>query len=170
MAKVLVGNGSAAAAGRSGSEPLSVVLTPLLAFGLVLLAVSSVDLGLLWWPLRFGTGEWEFGTTSRTFDSLALGTTGFVFLVVTASARRSTRALRVLGVAAVVGLAALIGMLILYWLNVPVALRSVPEQTRAAVQTSVVRSTAFALLYIALFFWLSWYTWRRAGAAKGASK
>jgi hypothetical protein len=150
---------------RGDAYALSGVFPPLVAFGLVLAGVAIVDLGLLWSPLRFGTGEWEFGTASRTFDSLALGTTGFVFLVMAASARGAVLGLRVLAVLALVGFVALIGTLLLYWSNVPLALSAVPEQTRSALERSIARSTSFALLYIVLFGWLSWFTWRRASVA-----
>lgn len=140
---------------------------PMVAFGLVLLGVGIVDLGLAWWPLRFGTAEWEFGTASRTFNSLALGSTGFVFLVMAAAVRSWVTALRVLAALALIGCIALAGTLVMYLSHVPVALGAVPADTKATLEMAIFRSTSFALMYIVLFGWMSWFTWRRAGAGKG---
>lgn len=152
----------------SAAGVASAIVPPFTAFGLVLLGVGIVDLGLVWWPLQIGTGEWEFGVASRTFTSLALGTTGFVLLVVAAAAQGWVLGLRVLAVLALVGLLFLLGALLLFGTNVPVALSVVPDQTRPALVRSIGRTVAFAALYIPLFGWMSWFTWRRAGAAKGA--
>ena len=144
------------------------IVPPLTAFGLILVAVGMIDLGLAWWPPMFGRGEWEFGTASRTFNSLALGATGYVFLVMAASLRRWALGLRSLSVVSAIGFLALAGVLLLYWKNVPVALAAVPEQSRPALEQAILRSTSFAVLYILLFGWLSWFTWRRGGAGRGA--
>jgi hypothetical protein len=141
------------------------IVPPFAAFGLVLLAVGVVDLGLAWWPLQLGSGEWEFGTASRTFNSLALGSTGFVFLVVAASAQGWVFGLRVLAGLSVLGVLLLLGALTLFGLNVPVALGAISEQARPTLVRAIGRTTVFAVLYIGLFGWLSWFTWRRAGAA-----
>lgn len=166
MTKVLVGREAARSAPVVSAPNLAeAVIPPLTAFGLVLSSVGVVDLGLAWFPLRFGVGEWEFGVASRTFDSLALGTTGFVFLVVAAAARYSAPALRVLGVLSVLMTVALASVITLYALNAPVALQFVDEGTRALLLRAMFRTSAFAGLYITLYGWLSWFTWRRAGAA-----
>lgn len=153
--------------GKQGAAPASALVPPLVAFGLVLVGVGVVDLGFAWWPLRFGVGEWEFGTASRTFNSLALGTTGLVFLVVGASARRSRGWLRVLTVISVLGFLFVVGTFGLFALNAPVALRAVPAQGHSTLVRSIVRTTAFAVLYMVFFAWLSRYTWRRGSGAKG---
>ena len=145
------------------------IVPPFVAFGLVLAAVGIVDIGLAWWPLRFGVGEWEFGTASRTFDSLALGTTGFVLLTVAASIERRVWALRTLAVAATVACVALLGVLMLYGLNAPIALGAITEQARPLLKQAMLRTLCFAGLYITLYGWLGWFTWRRCGAVrKGA--
>lgn len=138
---------------------------PLQAFGLVLCGVGVVDIGLLWWPLQLGTGEWEFGVISRTFDSLALGTTGLVFVTAAAAVRGRVVALRILSIVAVLLFCWLAASFLLYALNVPVALNAVPEQVRPQLVRAIGRTTAFAGLYIAFFGWLGWFTGRRAGAA-----
>jgi hypothetical protein len=171
MTKVILGREAAKPihAVSAGGLAASIV-PPLFAFGLVLFGVGLVDLGLVWIPFRFGVGEWEFGTASRTFDSLALGTTGFVFLAVAASARGWDVVLRLLAAAAVVIMVALLGAFILYALNAPLALRAIDDSARTLLLRAMFRTTAFAGMYILLFGWLSWFTWRQAGAAmRGAT-
>ena len=139
---------------------------PFLAFGLVVTAVGIIDLGIAWWPLRFGVGEWEFGMASRTFNSLALGTTGFIFLVVAVSARRSVWGLRAVAALATVAFLGLLMIAALFALNVPVALGAVEALVRPSLETAILRTSCFAVLYIALYGWLSWFTWRRSGVEK----
>lgn len=152
---------------RPARDVAPALAPPMIAFGLVLLGVGIVDLGLAWWPLRFGTPEWEFGTASRTFNSLALGSTGFMFLVMAAVVRDSVMGLRVLAGLALIGCIALAGTLVLYLSHVPVALGAVPADTQSTLVRAIFRSTTFALLYIVLFGWMSWFTWRHAGVGKG---
>ena len=154
----------------AASYRLSEFLPPFVAFGFVLCGVGLIDLGMAWWPLRFGTGEWEFGIASRTFDSLALGTTGFIFLVGAASVRGRPLELRILGALSLLVLLVLLGAAFLFVSNAPIALSQVPAEARSALVRAITRTTSFAVLYIVLFSWLSWFTWRRSGAAaKGGS-
>jgi hypothetical protein len=152
---------------RPASTPASVagLVPPLIAFGLVLLGVGMVDLGFAWLPLRFGVGEWEFGTASRTFDSMALGTTGFAMLVAASAVRNRPAELRVLGVLSLLVVLFLLGAAFLYVRQAPMAMAQVPEQARDALSRAMVRTALFAGLYVVLFSWFSWFTWRRAGAA-----
>lgn len=149
----------------SPATALSGFLPPLIAFGLVLCGVGIVDLGLAWWPLRFGTAEWEFGMASRTFDSLALGTTGFALLVAAAAARNRPVELRVLAAVSLLLVVVLLGVAMLYALNAPVALSRIPDEARSALTRAMTRTTLFAGMYLVLYGWFSWFTWRRAGAA-----
>lgn len=152
---------------RSTEATLQSIAKPLLAFGLVLVGVGVIDVALAWFPLRFGVGEWEFGTASRTFDSLALGTTGFVFISLSATIRGWALALRALAVVAAVVLLFLLAAYVLYALNIPIALGAVSGERHRIMQRAIVRTTAFAGMYTVLFGWLSWFTWRLGGAEKG---
>lgn len=153
---------------RTAEEVLRSVASVFLAFGLVLVGVGIVDLAMAWFPFRLGVDEWEFGTASRTFDSLALGTTGFVFVVVAATLKQWSLAQRILGGVAAVVLVLLLMVYALYGMNIPIALAAVSAETETAMTRAIARTTVFALLYLVLFGWITWFAWRRGGAEKGA--
>ena len=140
------------------------------ALGLALSAIAVLDLGLAWAPFNFGNAEWEFGTVTRTMDSLALGTTGLALLAVVALVRRLRWALGVLGIVVALLLAALIGCVVLYGLTVPVALKAVPAAAGPVLERAVFRTASFAVIYMVLYAWLGWFTWRgfRAGSRGGS--
>lgn len=147
------------------AAPLATVpltfLAPLVALGLALVAVAAVDLGLAWYPPRFGYQEWEFGTASRTFDGLALGTIGLVLLTVGAVASRGKRRLLALVIVHVLALFVLLAVAGLYALNAPVALARVPLEARQLLTHAVIRTSLFILFYLPLYGWLALFTWRQ---------
>ena len=49
--------------------------------GLVFLVIGLLDLGLGWYPPRFGSAEWEFGTITRTLDSLPISVLGLAMVM-----------------------------------------------------------------------------------------
>lgn len=165
-----------------GSAPPAASATPLdrawqraapvfAALGLAITAVAALDLGLAWVPAQFGNPEWEFGTVTRTFDSLALGTTGLGWLLIWSVVRKVRWALVALGLVFVLLLVGIVGGLVLYWLNVPVALGAVPAEAGTMLKRSVARSSVFGTTYLALYAWLSWFTWRAWRAeARGESR
>jgi hypothetical protein len=142
------------------------VLVPVLfAFGLVITFVSVVDLGLAWIPIRIGSGEWEFGTVSTTFNAMPLTAMGLVFLAMGALLAQSTFVLRIMSGVFLLVVLFLLGASVLYVLNVPVALGAVPPEASSLLKRAILRTSAFAGLYTVLFGWLCWFTWRQAGAA-----
>lgn len=161
MGAVLGGPAQTRTAAPTGTAPAQPFLVPLVALGLVLVGVSAVDLGLAWFPPRFGFGEWEFGTVSRTFDGLALGTIGLVVLTVAAVKGGRRRSLLALAILYSVAVLVLLGMAILYGLNAPVALARVPVEAKRVMAHAVVRTTLFIVLYVALYGWMSRFTWRQ---------
>lgn len=167
---LVIGAAPQTPAGRPADRTLQQVVPALGALGLAICAVAAIDLALAWWPLRFGNGEWEFAMVTRTMDSLALGTTGAVFLSIWAVVRRSSWALALLGVLFVLAVVALVGCLVVYGLTVPVAFRAVPEQAASALKRGVLRTSSFGLIYVLLYGWLGWFTWRgRRAAARGVA-
>ncbi len=131
--------------------------------------MAAVDLGLAWYPPRFGYGEWEFGTASRTFDGLAIGTIGMVSLTVAAVAANGKKRLLALAIVYGLALVVLLGIAGLYALNAPVALARVPLQARQLLTHAVIRTSLFILFYLPLYGWLGYFTWRQYRAVdKGA--
>jgi hypothetical protein len=171
MSTVILGSEPARGAQKPAKNVGAESLAPMFfAFGLVVTIVSLIDVSLAWFPLRFGSGEWEFGTSSATFNAMPLAATGLLFLSMAAALSRSAVALRVMSIISLLTALFLAGSIVLFGLNVPLALGAVPAEVASLLKRGILRTTAFAGLYIPLFGWLCWFTWRRAGAAtKGMS-
>ena len=155
------------AAPRRLPEQAGSFVRPLAALGLALTSVGLLDLAFAWLPSEFGVGEWEFGTVSRTFDAYALLTVGWGLLLSAALLRSSALALRLLALVFAVTALGLLGALALYALNVPLALRAMPAESKSALVRAIMRTGAFAAIYITLYGWLAWFAWHRAGARSG---
>lgn len=147
--------------------PAVALFPPVLALGLTLVGVALIDHGLSWLPLRLGSAEWEFGTISRTFDGLALGTIGMMLITCAAVLRNSAVFLRALAFVLALLFAFLLASAFVYALSAMVALAATPPEAASLVRRAVARTSAFAVLYLVLYGWAVWFIWRRAGAAKG---
>ena len=171
MRGTLIGDSAAtrkpAAPGRLDAH----FLTPLAALGGLLVLVSAFDLGFAWFPLNLGNEEWEFGTISRTFDGLALGTVGLGFLMVAGTAQRSRAVLAGLAAVFTVSVIVLLAMVALYALNAPVALGAAPARAQSVLERAVARTSVFMVLYVGFYVWSTWFVWRRLKSiGKGASE
>lgn len=167
MAKVLIGEAPAKAASPArGRVDGASLFAPAFALGLLLCLVAAIDLGFVWFPLRFGNGEWELVNSGRTFDAMTLPTVGLVLLAVAAALRGSRWLFGAVAAVATLLLLCLLLAAGLYALNVPVALGAVPDQAKSALVRSMVRTALLMSLYLPMYGWFSWFTWRRFGAAK----
>ena len=135
--------------------------------GLGLGLVAYADLSLLLYPLRFGNAEWEFGTFSRLFDSMPLATVATMLFFAGSVARGSRWATRGVGLwSAVVGLLLVVALL-LYALNIPLALRAVTNPVAASgLKKAIVKSLIQGPVYATLFFGMGFFGWRIAGRVK----
>ena len=150
----------------SVSSFVTALAVPLTALGLVIGGVAIIDLVFAWLPARFGSAEWAFGVASRTFDSFGGVTMGLVFLTLAAGVRGSVWGLRLLSAAFGLFFLVLLVWAALFARNIPVALAAVPDAARQLLHLSIVRTALFAGLQIAVYGWLSWFTWRLAGATQ----
>lgn len=100
--------------------------------GLVFLVMSMIDVVMGWYPIRFGSPEWEFGTTSATITALSIPTLGLYLMLSAAIARERARAAKAVGIALIVMAVFLVGVAILYFTTVPLALRAVRTNDMAA--------------------------------------
>lgn len=93
--------------------------------GFVFFVLSLIDIALGWYPVRFGSPEWEFGTISATMIGLSIPTLGLYLMLASAISREQTGMAK--AVAIVMTLMALfIGAIaIIYLTNVPIALKAV---------------------------------------------
>jgi hypothetical protein len=93
--------------------------------GAVFTVVGLTDIVLAWLPPALGNGEWEFGTISRTFDSLPLPFIGMALVTAAGVARGLLWQRRVAAVVMAVLGALVVASLVIYATNIPLALRSV---------------------------------------------
>jgi hypothetical protein len=123
--------------------------------GLAFFIMSLIDLALGWYPMQFGSPEWEFGTISGSISGLAIPTLALYLFFGSAIAREQAAVIR--GVAIVMVVFALIlGALgIIYLTSVPLALRSVSNNPiihlgmKKAVAKSAMLFAGYEVLYIA---------------------
>jgi len=119
---------------------------------LVLLLVSLLDLGMLWWPVRLGDMNWEFGTVSATVDALPLPTLALFGLLVIAILRGQSGWGIPLAVVLGATVLLLAAMLAVHALNLPLLARAVEEPgSREAVQRAALKTIGSLLAYLALY-------------------
>jgi hypothetical protein len=118
----------------------------------VLLLVSLLDLGMLWWPVRLGDMNWEFGTVSATVDALPLPTLALFGLLVIAILRGQSGWGIPLAVVLGATVLLLAAMLAVHALNLPLLARAVEEPgSREAVQRAALKTIGSLLAYLALY-------------------
>lgn len=133
----------------------------LFVLGAALALVAWTDLTLLWFPLRFGSPEWEFGTIAAHFDGMPLATIGLLALIIGAAGRGWWLATRVLAIVLLVLAVAFLAVFVIFLLDIPLALQGAAVELRPAITRAVVKASVYALTYVALYGWLAWYVWRR---------
>lgn len=136
----------------------------LVPVGLVFMLVGAADLALVWYPLGFGSAEWEFGSVTSMLNGLPVLVMGLVFLAMGAVAAGRRWAGR--GIATVLLLLAVVVVLMaaLYATTVPIALKAAPNPTVAlGLKKAIAKTTVQAAVYPVMLIWLAISTWRRAG-------
>ena len=98
-------------------------------FALVLTAAGVGDWVLAWYPLSFGTVEWEFGTVVASIANLPLITMGFAGLLGSAVARGVRWQIVTTAWVLIVWTVLLLASLTLFALDIPVALAAVQRGT-----------------------------------------
>lgn len=107
-------------------------------FGLVLALAGLGDWAIALTPPHFGTLEWEFGTIVATYSGLPLVTMGFAGLLAAALARGIRWQLITMGIVLLLFAAVLVAGLVIFALDVPIALQSV----QGIAHLGIVRATA----------------------------
>ena len=135
-----------------------------IGFGLLL--VAYVDLALNLYPLRLGNSQWEFGTFSRVFDSMPLATMATLLFFAGSVARGNKWGLRVIATWSLLWGLVLVTALVLYSLNIPLALRVVTEPLAASgIRKAIVKALVQGVVYSVLFFSMGIFGWRTARRA-----
>src|SRR5690606_9441433 len=130
------------------------------ALGAGLAFIGWTDVLLVWLPFRPTSPEWEFGAISATFAGMPLGTLGLGIFTAAAAAHGWRRSLRALAVLLWVLSAIIIALAIIYALNALVAWRGAPQQVAPVLKIAILKSAAFAMVYMALYPLLGVLAWR----------
>jgi hypothetical protein len=93
--------------------------------GLAFIVMAGSEIVIGWYPLRFGSPEWEFGTISATMGSLSIPTLGFYLILSSAISRERRGEARIVGIGMIVMAVLLLGLAIVYLTNVPLLLKAV---------------------------------------------
>jgi len=134
----------------------------LLWLGWLFILVGILNLILVWVPLQLGTPEYEFASVASSFDSLPLPTMGLILALAASRAKGLALSGRVVVVIAMVlGLMVLVG-LVLYWLNVPLALKAVVDpMPRLGIKKSILKVSAQGILYPIMLGGAIWIATRK---------
>jgi hypothetical protein len=100
--------------------------------GLAFFVMSGIDILLGWYPLRFGSPEWEFGTISATMSALSIPTLGLYLMLCSAISRERPRVAKVVGIGMIIMGVFLLGLAVLYLTTVPLALKAVATEYMAS--------------------------------------
>jgi hypothetical protein len=121
--------------------------------GAAFFAMSAIDLLLGWYPVRFGSPEWEFGTISATVASLSIPTLSLYLVLCSAIARERTNIVKVVGIVMIVMAVILLGLAFFYLTTLPLALRAVRTNDMASLnmKKAVLKWLILFVGYEALF-------------------
>ncbi len=120
--------------------------------GLAFVTVGLTDLALAWYPVRIGSPEWEFGTVSRTFDSLPITALGLGLLLGAGVARGVRWWTRIVAVLYLAMAVVVIGGLVLYATNIPLALRFVADPlAQSGLKRAIAKALVQGLMYGSVF-------------------
>ncbi len=115
-------------------------------FGLLLLAIGLGDALVNWYPLGWGSPEWEFATVAATFGALPLVTMGLAALLGSMLGRGSRVGIIAVSVLALLAGLAVLGLFLLFLTDVPLALRaSARTAASLAIRRGIVRTSILGL-------------------------
>jgi hypothetical protein len=99
--------------------------------GFTFFVLSLIDITVGWYPVRFGSPEWEFGTISATMGGLSIPTLGLYLMLASAISRERAGIAKTVAIMMIL-MALFIGVLaIVYLTNVPIALKAVATNDAA---------------------------------------
>lgn len=156
------------AAGRTLVRPVgSEGAWRLLAWlSLLLLAAGLGDVAIALYPVRFGSPDWEFATIASIFAGLPLIAMGS-FGLAAAAVGAGLRWLQVTSVVLLAALgAAVLGGTVLFLLDVPIALRSVPPTILTGVKKAIAKTLLLGSMFGVSFFVAAFLTLRHARAKR----
>jgi hypothetical protein len=135
--------------------------------GAVYLIMSVIDIALGWYPVRFGTPEWEFGTVSATINGLAIPTLSLFLILCSAVARERATVVRVVSIVLICLAIFLAILFILYLTAVPLALKAVTSNAiiHQGMEKAIIKATVLFLGYEVLYIVAAMNGLRRRASA-----
>lgn len=120
----------------------------LLVLGWVFTVIGLLNIVLVWIPLQIGNAEYEFASAANALDSLPVPVMGLVFALAASRARGQLQMARFIRVIMVLLAVLILAAGLLYWLNVPLALKAVQEpMIRLGIKKSILKVTVQSLIY-----------------------
>ena len=116
-------------------------------FGLLLFLAGLGDPLIAFIPTAFGTPEWEFGTVASVFASLPLVTIGLAGLLASGVARGRRRLVLTLGIVLTLLGLAILALLVIFFTDVPMALRAVQGDVLLGVKKAVAKTALLGVLF-----------------------
>ena len=121
-------------------------------FGLLLTVIGGSDIVSQWYPTAFHSPEWEFGTSAVTIASLPLVTAGMTILLASFLARAKRRGVMAMGIAFLCIFLMVGAAMVLFALDVPLALRSPPGPPLTAIKKTIIRTALMGASYEIAYF------------------
>ncbi len=119
--------------------------------GILFAVVGLSDIGIAWYPIKFGTPEWEFGIASTTMENLPLTIVGLSLVFASGVARGRRRVVLALTVVLAILALAVLALGIMFALDVPLALRAVPnEPAHSLLQRGMLKTAIQTVVYFTL--------------------
>ncbi len=137
--------------------------------GLIAAVVGWTDVTMVFIPWGYGSPEWEFGSISAAVDGLPLGTLGFGLFAAGAIEMGWRIPARIATVFAWLVAAAVIGALVIFALDVPLALRAMNPAQKPALIRAIIKTGLFCLSYIVFYVGFGIAIHRRQGAIRKGS-
>lgn len=161
---------------RRRLEAVAPLATLFVIGGVIFSLVGWVDVGLFYYPPRFGEAEWEFGIIAQTLDAMPLPTLGLLMFAMAARASGAGIAWRRLVAAlAILVMLAIIVLTIVFVLDIPVALRALDQAQQAAtargqttnpavrsgIKRVIAKVVIYAVGYMMAYAAIAFAMWRR---------
>jgi hypothetical protein len=134
--------------------------------GLTVAAVAALDSALLVYPTQFANLDWEFGTISGLIEGMPLLTVGFGAMVIAATANGWARWRRVLSIVALLMAVLLLTMLVIFALDLPVAMLAAQPAMKGSIKRVALKNLAMGSCYLVFYSALAIWTWRRLKAER----
>jgi hypothetical protein len=116
-------------------------------FAATLLLAGVSDWIIAWIPFRLGTLEWEFGTITATLSGLPLVTMGLAGVLAAALGRGSKWQVIVAASLVLFFAALIIVALVIFLLDVPLALRTVDGVAQLGIKKAIAKNLSLGLLF-----------------------